>query len=98
MRLLSSHCWAVEDLDWVLNNVLKVKKDGVAKIFDAMLASKELVVDHVETVREAMQLYRTHNTDFFDCLIATSAKAAGCSKTVTFDRRAAREAGMELIG
>ena len=30
-------------------------------------------------------------------LIASSAKAAGCSRTVPFDRRAARDAGMQLI-
>jgi predicted nucleic-acid-binding protein len=44
-----------------------------------------------------LQLYRFRNTDFSDCLIAASAKAAGCSRTVTFDHRAARDAGMDLI-
>ncbi len=86
------------ELDWVMNNVLKVKKDRVVEIFDTLLASRELVVENMETVREALQLYRFRNTDFSDCLIAASAKAAGCSRTVTFDRIAARDAGMELIG
>ena len=85
------------ELDWVLNNVLKVKKDRVVEIFDTLLASQELVVENAKTVREALQLYRTRNTDFSDCLIASAAKAAGCSRTVTFDRIAARDAGMELI-
>jgi predicted nucleic-acid-binding protein len=85
------------ELDWVLNNVLKVKKDRVVGIFDTLLVSRELVVENVDIVREALQLYRTRNTDFSDCLIAASAKAAGCSRTVTFDRIAARDAGMELI-
>ena len=86
------------ELDWVLNNVLKVKKDRVVEIFDTLLASQELVVENAKTVREALQLYRTRNTDFSDCLIASAAKAAGCSRTVTFDRIAARDAGMELVG
>jgi len=85
------------ELDWVMNNVLKVKKDRVVEIFDTLLASRELVVENMETVREALQLYRFRNTDFSDCLIAASAKAAGCSRTVTFDHRAARDAGMDLI-
>ena len=85
------------ELDWVLNNVLKVKKDRVVEIFDTLLVSQELVVENSETVREALQLYRSRNTDFSDCLIASAAKAAGCSRTVTFDRIAARDAGMELI-
>jgi predicted nucleic-acid-binding protein len=86
------------ELDWVLNNVLKVKKDRVVEIFNTLLVSQELVVENSETVREALQLYRTRNTDFSDCLIASAAKAAGCSRTVTFDRIAARDAGMELVG
>jgi predicted nucleic-acid-binding protein len=86
------------ELDWVLNNVLKVKKDRVVEIFDTLLVSQELVVENSETVREALQLYRSRNTDFSDCLIASAAKAAGCIRTVTFDRTAARDAGMELIG
>jgi len=85
------------ELDWVLNNVLKVKKDRVVEIFDTLLASQELVVENAKTVREALQLYRTRNTDFSDCLIASAAKAAGCSRTVTFDRIAARDAGMDLV-
>ena len=85
------------ELDWVLSNVLKVKKDRVVEIFDTLLVSQELVVENAETVREALDRYRFRNTDFSDCLIAVSAKAAGCSRTVTFDRIAARDAGMELI-
>jgi predicted nucleic-acid-binding protein len=85
------------ELDWVMNNVLKVKKDRVVEIFDTLLVSQELVVENAQTVREALQLYRARNADFSDCLIAASAKAAGCSRTVTFDRIAARDAGMELI-
>jgi predicted nucleic-acid-binding protein len=85
------------ELDWVLNHILKVKKDRVVEIFDTLLVSRELVVENMETVREALQLYRSHNTDFSDCLIAASARAAGCARTVTFDRVAARDAGMELI-
>jgi predicted nucleic-acid-binding protein len=86
------------ELDWVMNNVLKVKKDRVVEIFDILLASQELVVENAETVQEALHLYRSRNTDFADCLIAASAKAAGCSRTLTFDHRAARDAGMELVG
>jgi predicted nucleic-acid-binding protein len=85
------------ELDWVMSNMLKVKTDRVVEIFDTLLASQELVVENADTVRAALQLYRSRNADFSDCLIACSAKAAGCSRTVTFDRIAARDAGMELI-
>ena len=65
------------ELDWVLNNVLKVKKDRVVEIFNTLLVSQELVVENADIVREALQLYRTRNTDFSDCLIASAAKQGG---------------------
>ena len=46
---------------------------------------------------DALSIIAKSNADFADCLIAVSARAAGCRKTVTFDKIAARDAGMELI-
>lgn len=85
------------ELVWVMTRIYRVKKDRVAQVLDMLLASRDIVVGQDDTVREALRLYSVGNADFADCLIASSAKAAGCSRTVTFDRRAARDAGMELI-
>ena len=86
------------ELVWVMTRIYRVKKDRVAQVLDMLLASRDIVVGQDDTVREALRLYSVGNADFADCLIASSAKAAGCSRTVTFDRIAARDAGMELIG
>jgi predicted nucleic-acid-binding protein len=48
-------------------------------------------------VANAVQRFRWGKAEFADCLIAASAQTAGCSRTLTFDRIAARDAGMELI-
>jgi predicted nucleic-acid-binding protein len=85
------------ELVWVMTRIYRVKKDRVAQVLDMLLASRDIVVGQDDTVREALRLYSVGNADFADCLIASSAKAAGCSRTVTFDRRAARDASMELI-
>jgi predicted nucleic-acid-binding protein len=73
------------ELVWVMTSTLGVGRDAVAQIL-------------AETIEKALQRYRRGRADFADCLIAASARAAGCSRTVTFDRIAARDAGMELIG
>jgi predicted nucleic-acid-binding protein len=86
------------DLVWEMTHTHKIKRIGVIQILDQLLSSQEITVQNSDTVREALRLYRSRNTEFADCLIACSAKAAGCSRTVTFDRRAARDAGMELLG
>jgi predicted nucleic-acid-binding protein len=56
-----------------------------------------IVVEQDLIVATAVQQFRATRADFADCLISASARAAGCTRTVTFDRIAARDAGMELI-
>jgi predicted nucleic-acid-binding protein len=86
------------DLVWEMTHNHKMKRVEVFQILDKLLSSREIVVEQSEIVRESLNLYRNTRADFADCLIAASAKAAGCSRTVTFDRIAARDAGMELVG
>jgi predicted nucleic-acid-binding protein len=85
------------ELVWVMTSTLGVGRDAVAQILAALLTRETIVVERAETIEKALQRYRRGRADFADCLIASSAKAAGCSRTVTFDRIAARDAGMELI-
>lgn len=84
------------ELVWVLTSSIRLDRDAVARILAALLTRETIVVERTETVEKALMLFRKGRADFADCLIAASAKAAGCSRTVTFDRRAARDAGMEL--
>jgi predicted nucleic-acid-binding protein len=88
---------ALAELVWVLNRTYKVKKAQIAAILATLLASKEIVIQESEMAHAALRLYLSGKADFPDCLIALSAQAAGCTRTVTFDRRAARDAGMELL-
>jgi len=85
------------ELIWALTRIYRVKRDGLARILDTLLRSRDIVVEQCDIVHEALNLYRRGNPDLPDCLIACSAKAAGCSQTVTFDRIAARDAGMHLL-
>ena len=51
---------------------------------------KEIVVERVEIVWKALRVPQSANADFADCLIERSAAAAGCDRTMTFDRGAAK--------
>jgi len=88
---------ALAELVWVLNRTYKLKRAGIAAILEKLLAGREVVVEQSDMAHTALRCYLAGKADFPDCLIALSAKAAGCSRTVTFDRRAARDAGMELL-
>jgi predicted nucleic-acid-binding protein len=86
------------ELVWVMTSTIGVGRDAVTQILAELLTRETIVVERAETVEKALQLFRKGRADFADCLIAASARAAVCSRTVTFDRIAARDAGMELVG
>jgi predicted nucleic-acid-binding protein len=85
------------ELFWAVSRIYRVDKAGLIRILETLLSSRDMIVERDETVREALGRYRMGSADFPDCLIAASARAAGCARTVTFDRIAARDAGMELL-
>jgi predicted nucleic-acid-binding protein len=85
------------ELVWVMTSSIRVGRDAVAQMLAELLTRDTIVVERAETIEKALHQFRRGRADFADCLIASAAKAAGCSRTVTFDRIAARDAGMELI-
>jgi predicted nucleic-acid-binding protein len=86
------------ELVWVMSRQNSIDRDGITKMLSQLLTREEIVIEHSIVMQSAFQRYRNGRADFADCLIASSARAAGCSRTLTFDHRAARDAGMELIG
>jgi predicted nucleic-acid-binding protein len=54
------------------------------------------VVERAEIFWKALRMFQT-TVDFADCLIERSAAAPGCERTMTFDRGAAKNAGMTLL-
>lgn len=85
------------ELVWVMTSAKGAGRVVIADTLDQLLAMEAMDVEQASTVAHAVQRFRSGKAEFADCLIAASARAAGCSKTVTFDRIAARDAGMELI-
>lgn len=62
------------------------------------LRASELVVERPEAASRALALFRSGRAiQFSDALVAATAALAGVEETVTFDRRAAAEAGMRLL-
>lgn len=85
------------EVAWVLSKSKALNRDSVAKTITRLLSLDTVIVERADAVAWALQNFRSTKADFADCLIAASARAAGCSKTVTVDRIAARDAGMELL-
>jgi len=88
---------AIVELAWVLSSAYELNRSQIIEAFEALLRTKELVVERGETVWKGLRLSQRAGGDFADCLIACSAEAAGCAKTITFDRSAAKNGGMTLV-
>lgn len=85
------------ELVWVLGSHNRFDRQTISKILGQISNRREIVIEQESIFHTAIHLFRKGNADFADCLIASSAKAAGCTRTVTFDRKAGRDAGMELV-
>lgn len=85
------------ELGWVLQSAYGLNRSQLIEAIAALLRTKELLVECAELVWRALRQLQGTNADFADCLISLSASAAGCTRTMTFDRGAARSAGMTLI-
>ena len=84
------------EIIWVLRSVYGIPKAGLITVVDSLLTTRQLRVEHSESVVRALRAYRAGNGDFSDALIAAVGAANGCSETLTFDRKAA-SFGMRLI-
>ena len=85
------------ELVWVMESTFRSGRSTVVGMLTQLLSREEIVIEQGDALRSGVLLFRSGNADFADCLIASSAKSAGCIRTLTFDRIAARGAGMELV-
>ncbi len=81
---------------WVLRSAYRFPEDRRRQLFEILLDTKELRFEDPDTVRAALTSTR-QGADLADALIAQSAVQAGCRSVVTFDKGAARRAGMTLL-
>ena len=84
------------ELIWVTTHTFRANRAQVVAIVESLIGNPHLVVDSRDVVIRALNLYRRGNAEFSDCLISSSGRSAGCSKTLTFDRKAVKTAEMTL--
>lgn len=88
---------AVVELVWVLESSFGLARTQVAQALDALLRTKQLILDQAEQVSKALRAFSAGPADFADCLIERTAASAGCDRTMTLDVGACEGAGMTLI-
>ena len=86
----------IAEVAWTLAATYELSKREIARILDGILAAPNIFVQNEQEVAAAMIALEEGN-DFADALIAALSDWAGCSTTLTFDRKATRIKGFELL-
>jgi predicted nucleic-acid-binding protein len=81
---------------WVLRSCYGANKNDLCNMIKMVLETKQFLIEQAESCYRALKMFETNNGDFSDALIAAISKTAGCSETVTFDRKAV-SVGMRLL-
>ena len=92
----ASHLVLAETV-WVLERAYGFADSEIASAIERTLQADVLMVENEQEVFEAMIALKEGAGSFADALIAALGAKAGCSRTLTFDQRAARLPGFELV-
>ena len=88
----------VVEMIWVLERKYGYARERSVAAIRHLLDSPDFVVDRAALVAAAIDRVDRLGTDIADELIAACNRQQGCSRTLTFDRKAARDVpGMELL-
>jgi predicted nucleic-acid-binding protein len=82
---------------WVLSRAYGLSGGEIAGVVEGMLQSDTLVVQNEQEVFIAVVALRSGLGSFADALVGALGRLAGCVSTLTFDKKAGRMDGFELV-
>ena len=87
----------VVELVWVLERAYGVSRERIATILQDLVATQSLVVEAADDVARAAFRYRAGGPGFSDLMVLAAAERSGARPLYTFDRKAARLEGVQLL-
>ena len=87
----------VLEMEWVLRSVAKMTKPQVLSVFNLLLESYDIEIDNEKVLEQALHIYANAACDFAECLFLAQYQRMGCQTMLTFDAKAARMAGVQLV-
>jgi predicted nucleic-acid-binding protein len=85
------------ELVWVLESCYDATRAEVAQAIRVLLTAKQILVEQPSVAWKALRAYEAGGADFADGVVLETSRGAGCEKLLTFDRRAAKLPGAELL-
>jgi predicted nucleic-acid-binding protein len=88
---------AMVETVWVLDRAYFLTAREIATAIERLLQVEVLAIEKEQEVFTAMVALKQGHGSFADALIAELGARVGCTRTLTFDRKATRLPGFELI-
>lgn len=106
-KFINAHCTKADpglisrivlaETAWVLKDVYRYDRAQIAAALRAVMQVSEFEIESAEEADGALRDFEASAAGFADCLLARTNGAAGCDYTITFDRKAAKLPGFELV-
>ncbi len=87
---------AMAETVWVLERSYGASPRELASAIERMLQVEVVLIEHEQEVFTAMIALKKGRGSFADALIGTLGSKAGCTHTLTFDRKASQLPGFQL--
>lgn len=87
---------AMVETVWVLDRAYSLTTREIATAIEGLLQVNVLAIENEQEVFRAMVVLKQGRGSFADALIAELGARVGCTRTLTFDRKAMRLPGFEL--
>ena len=87
---------AMVETVWVLDRAYFLTAQEIATAIERLLQVEVLAIENEQEVFTAMVALKQGRGSFADALIAELGTRVGCTRTLTFDRKATRLSGFEL--
>lgn len=88
---------AIVEMVWVLDRAYGLTVQEIATAVERLLQVEVLTIESEQEVFTAMVALKQGRGSFADVLIAELGARAGCTHTLTFDQKAGRLPGFELV-
>jgi predicted nucleic-acid-binding protein len=85
------------ELCWTLACSYEISRADIASTVHALLDNASIALESPTAVKSALVCFEAGSADFPDCLIVAKAGQAGCSHTLSFDKRMGLLPGVELL-
>ena len=85
------------ELAWVLESNYGQDRNQIAHVIEELLQVGQLDVQQPEVVWRALSDYKNSNADFPDHLLTRVNQSAGCTYTITLDKKASKQPTFQLL-